>query len=135
MKRNGSWRNGKYRIKDNLFRKTFIWKFVQYTSPITWWKAMCSSTELLKVAAVIWVCLQLLLQLSQSHLHSAERNRLTTARAAKLVYAAHHLTMREDKHQEIQRFTRSSRELYEVDVLFDNCHEEIDNVFRSQRLG
>lgn len=41
-----------YRVKISYSAKPFIWKCVQYTSPITWWKGTFSSTELVK--SICW---------------------------------------------------------------------------------
>ena len=92
-----------FRSKENLFSKSFIWQSVDQCSPISWWNGMCSHTQLSKVATGILNLPPTSASVERSfshhsHIHSAERNRLSTDRAAKLVYVAHHLTLDERLH-------------------------------------
>ena len=87
-----------YQCKGGVFSKPFIWTAVDLTFGPNWWKGLCSSTELSKVAAKI-------LQLpatsaacersfsSYANIHSAKRNRLTNERAAKLVFVSQNLKL------------------------------------------
>lgn len=87
-----------YRSKSNLFSKPFVWSAVHKTSPSSWWNGICCSTQLSHVASNI-------LQLPPSSasversfsrhalVHSARRNRLTTDRAAKLVFIGQNLAL------------------------------------------
>lgn len=95
-----------YRSKTNLFSKPFIWSAVHKTSPSSWWNGICCSTQLSRVASNI-------LQLPSSSasversfsrhalVHSARRNRLTTDRAAKLVFIGQNLALgnMDDAHE------------------------------------
>lgn len=77
---------------------SYFWSAVQKTSPSTWWNGICSSTQLSRVASNI-------LQLPPSSasversfsrhalVHSARRNRLTTDKAAKLVFIGQNLAL------------------------------------------
>lgn len=87
-----------YRSKSNLFSKPFVWSAVHKTSPSSWWNGVCCSTHLSHVASNI-------LQLPPTSasdersfsrhalVHSARRNRLTTDRAAKLVFIGQNLAL------------------------------------------
>lgn len=83
-----------YRCRSGkLFGNNFIWKS-SFHNPVSWWKGLCSSSSLSKVASRI-----LMMPASSaatersfsvySHIHSKKRNRLTNDRAAKLLYVSH----------------------------------------------
>lgn len=42
-----------YKAKEGFWRKPFIWKSIEEISALTWWKGICSSTKLSKVAVRI----------------------------------------------------------------------------------
>ncbi|XP_066979617.1 zinc finger BED domain-containing protein 4-like isoform X2 [Macrobrachium rosenbergii] len=93
-----------FRAKEKLFSKPFIWQSVDQCSPTSWWNGMCSHTQLSKVATGILNLppTSALVERSfsrHSHIHSSDRNCLSTDRAAKLVYVAHHLTLDEKLHR------------------------------------
>ncbi|XP_066947097.1 zinc finger BED domain-containing protein 4-like [Macrobrachium rosenbergii] len=93
-----------FRAKEKLFSKLFIWQSVDQCSPTSWWNGMCSHTQLSKVATGILNLPPTNASVERSfsrhsHIHSSDRNRLSTDRAAKLVYVARHLTLDEKLHQ------------------------------------
>ena len=81
----------------------YIDRIVDYTSPITWWNGMCSSTELSKVASGILSLPPTSASVERacshhSHMRSSDCNRLTTDRAAKLVFIAYNLALEDNEH-------------------------------------
>lgn len=89
-----------YRSKEMLFSKAFVWNVVDHTSPTSWWGGICASLELSKIASNILKLPPTSAAVERSfsrhsNIHSAKRNRLTTERAAKLVYIGHNITLQE----------------------------------------
>lgn len=87
-----------YRSKENFFAKPFVWKSVQKTTPTSWWNGICCSTQLSQVASNILSLPPTSAAVERSFsrhafIHSAKRNRLTTDRAAKLVFIGHNLAL------------------------------------------
>lgn len=83
-----------YKARDGFWRKRFIWEKVEDISPVTWWKGLCSSKNLSKIAVRILTapCTSAATERSFSkhgHIHSKKRNRLTSERAAKLAFASY----------------------------------------------
>lgn len=88
----------KYKVKEELWSKDFLWKAAGKVSASTWWNGLCPSTHLSKVATRI-----LLLPATSAacertfstygNTHTAKRNRLTNERAGKLVYIRHNLKL------------------------------------------
>jgi len=84
-----------YRTKSTgIWGKPFLWKSVERLSPIIWWKGMCGSSELSKVAVRILSCPTSSAATERSFstfgfIHNKRRNRLTTERAGKITYIAH----------------------------------------------
>ena len=72
-------------------------------SLLTWWKRMCSFTELSKAANGVFSLLPTIPSVERSfsrhsQIHSTDRNRLTTDRAAKLVYIAYNLAHKNNEN-------------------------------------
>lgn len=89
-----------YRSNKGLFSKPFVWKAAQQTSPQGWWTGICTSTQLSQVASRVLELPPTSAAVERSFsrhawIHSAKRNRLTTERAAKLVFIAHNLKLSE----------------------------------------
>ena len=87
-----------YRSKSNLFSKQFVWSAVQKTSPSSWWNGICSSTHISHVASNILQLPPTSASVERSFsrhalVHSTRRNRLTTDRAAKLVFIGQNLAL------------------------------------------
>ncbi|XP_053620565.1 uncharacterized protein LOC128681048 [Plodia interpunctella] len=83
-----------YKARDGFWRKRFLWEKVENITPITWWKGLCSSKNLSKIAVRILTapCTSAATERSFSkhgHINSKKRNRLTTERAAKLTFASY----------------------------------------------
>lgn len=88
----------KYKAKDGLWAKDFVWKCAQELDPTTWWKGMCSTSALSKVACAILSMATTSAATERSfstysQIHTKKRNRLTTARAGKIVYISHNLKL------------------------------------------
>ncbi|EFA13029.1 hypothetical protein TcasGA2_TC011495 [Tribolium castaneum] len=81
-----------YRTTTGLFHKEFVWNSLKSQSngkklcPIIWWKGICGTTSLSKVAVAILQCPP---TTAASSVHTLKRNRLTGERAVKLTYFKH----------------------------------------------
>lgn len=87
-----------YKLNEDFFGKEFVKNSVSTVSCIHWWKAICSSTLLSKIAGEI-------LNISPTSaatertfstfgwIHSKIRNRLTTRRAGMITYIAHNIRL------------------------------------------
>ncbi|KAG7308255.1 hypothetical protein JYU34_006934 [Plutella xylostella] len=83
-----------YRAKNGLWSKPFLWKHVAEMDPVVWWKGLCGSKLLSRVAVRILTapCTSAATERSFSthaHIHSHKRNRLTTDRAAKIAFISY----------------------------------------------
>ncbi|CAK1544338.1 unnamed protein product [Leptosia nina] len=83
-----------YRAKEGLWGKSFSWKNVTEMDPVVWWKGLCRSKLLSRVAVRILTapCTSAATESTFSthaHIHSHKRNRLTTDRAAKVAYISY----------------------------------------------
>ena len=85
-----------YRSKSGLWSKPFIWSSRHKIEPLVWWNGMCSgrplsviATKILSLPTTSSACERSFS--TYSHVHTAKRNRLTTARAGKLVYISQNL--------------------------------------------
>lgn len=83
-----------YRAKQGLWGRPFIWKNVAEMDPVVWWRGLCSSKLLSRVAVRLLTapCTSAATERSFSthaHIHSHKRNRLTTDRAAKIAFISY----------------------------------------------
>ncbi|XP_022817532.1 zinc finger BED domain-containing protein RICESLEEPER 2-like [Spodoptera litura] len=83
-----------YRAKQGLWSRPFIWKNVAEMDPVVWWRGLCKSKLLSRVAVRILTapCTSAATERSFSmhaHIHSHKRNRLTTDRAAKIAFISY----------------------------------------------
>ncbi|XP_063222154.1 uncharacterized protein LOC134530835 [Bacillus rossius redtenbacheri] len=83
-----------YRSKEDLWGKKFIWISVETMNPVTWWRGLCGTTALSKVAVRILTAPVTSTATERSFstfswIHSKKRNRLTTSRAGKITYLSH----------------------------------------------
>ncbi|KAL0849218.1 hypothetical protein ABMA28_013551 [Loxostege sticticalis] len=83
-----------YKARDGFWSKRFLWDRVEDIVPVTWWKGLCSSKNLSKIAVRILTspCTSAATERSFSkhgHIHSRKRNRLTAERAAKLTFISY----------------------------------------------
>lgn len=83
-----------YKGRDGLWGKEFTWKAADNVDAVLWWKGICGSSPLSKVALRILTapCTSAATERSFSthgFIHSAKRNRLTTERAAKISFLAY----------------------------------------------
>ncbi|CAH0406001.1 unnamed protein product [Chilo suppressalis] len=93
-----------YKARDGFWRKRFIWVQVENISPVTWWKGLCSSKNLSRIAVRILTapCTSAATERSFSkhgHIHSKKRNRLTTEEAAKLAFASYNWDLLHEYNQ------------------------------------
>ena len=89
-----------YRSNQKIFSKSFIWKAIHHTTPTAWGNGLCGSTSLSKLATGVLYLPPTSAAVERSfskhaNIHSLKRNKLTTDRAAKLVYIAHNLKLTE----------------------------------------
>lgn len=87
-----------YRSKRGLWSKSFIWKSCDKVDPLAWWKGMCSSRPLAKVAVMILSLPSTSAACERSfstygNIQTAKRNRLTIKRASKLVFIQQNLKL------------------------------------------
>ncbi|XP_052752387.1 uncharacterized protein LOC128201000 [Galleria mellonella] len=83
-----------YRAKQGLWSRPFIWKNVAEIDPVVWWRGLCKSKLLNRVAVRILTapCTSAATERSFSthaHIHSHKRNILTTDRAAKIAFISY----------------------------------------------
>lgn len=89
-----------YRSNQKIFSKSYIWTALNHTTPTSWWSGLCGSTQLSKIATGVLNLPPTSASVERSfskhaNIHSLKRNRLTTDRAAKLLYIAHNLKLAE----------------------------------------
>lgn len=89
-----------YRSNQKIFSKSYIWTAIHHTTPTSWWSGLCGSTQLSKLATSVLNLPPTSAAVERSfsqhaNVHSLKRNKLTTDRAAKLVYIAHNLKLTE----------------------------------------
>ena len=116
-----------YRSKEQIFSKPFVWKAVNQTSPTSWWNGICGSTQLSKIAAAVLNLPPTSAAVERSFsrhsfIHSAKRNRLTTERAAKLVFIAQNHCLL-DEQDDLQNPIAGPSESSSLPV--SNANEEI----------
>lgn len=83
-----------YKAKDHFWKNRFIWSQVEETDTLSWWKGICSSTQLHKIAIAILSapCTSAATERTfsaQADIHTNKRNKLTTERAGKITYISH----------------------------------------------
>lgn len=83
-----------YKAKNNLWNKSFLWASVSSTTPVVWWRGLCGTTALSKVAIRILTAPTTSAATERSFstfsfIHSKRRNRLTTERAGKISFLSH----------------------------------------------
>ncbi|CAG4953974.1 unnamed protein product [Parnassius apollo] len=133
----------KYKAKEGLWSKPFIWKAAEKVNPILWWKGICGSSQLSKVAPRVLtaLCTSAATERSfstQGFIHSAKRNRLTSGRAAKITFLSYNWNLL-NKGENINRVysedtvpERSDMEDIDDDMLHDvamegHMHEDIES--------
>lgn len=90
-----------YRARDGIWGKEFTWKATEKVDAVLWWKGICGSSPLSKVALRILTapCTSAATERSFSihgFIHSAKRNRLTTERAAQITSLAYNWNLKEN---------------------------------------
>lgn len=87
-----------YNSKDGFFGKPFLWACSKTTPALTWWKGLCSTQQLCKVALKVLGAPATSAAVERSFskhsfIQSKVRNRLTNTRAEKLVYISSNLKL------------------------------------------
>jgi hypothetical protein len=93
-----------YRAKEGLWSKNFVWSHVGSMNAVTWWKGICGSKLLSKVAIRVLTapCTSAAVERSfsvQSNIHSKKRNRLTSKRASKIAFISYNWNL---QHRHIE---------------------------------
>lgn len=83
-----------YKAREDLWASSFVWSCIQEISPCTWWKSICVTTQLSRIAVRILTapCTSAATERSfstQSFIHSKKRNRLTADNAGKVCFISH----------------------------------------------
>lgn len=106
-----------YKSKEGLFGKDFVWSSLKNgkLSAVTWWKSICATTKLSKVAVEILNCPPSTAATERSfstygNVHTNKRNRLTNERAQKIVYVRQNLNITEQASGSSQYFLESENE-------------------------
>jgi hypothetical protein len=87
-----------YRSKEGFFGKAFVLKSASVTEAAVWWKGVCYSSKLAKVAVSVLSMPPASAATERSLstyniVHTTKRNRLTQERAGNLTYIAHNLKL------------------------------------------
>lgn len=90
-----------YRSLQKIFSKLFVQSAINHTTPTSWWYGLYGSTQLSKLAKAILNLPPPSAAVERSfskhaRVYSLKRNKLTTDRAAKLIYIAHNLKLAEE---------------------------------------
>ncbi|CAG4962640.1 unnamed protein product [Parnassius apollo] len=124
----------KYNGKEGIWSKPFTWKAAEKVNHILWWKGICGSSQLSKVALRVLTtpCTSAATERSfstQGFIHSAKRNRFTSERAAKITFLSYNWNLL-NKGENINRVysedtvpERSDMEDTDDDMLHDAAME------------
>lgn len=89
-----------YKAKSDIFMNEFVWQSLAHKKldPVVWWKSICATTALSKVAVQILNCPASTAATERSfsvygNIHTKLRNRLTNVRASKLVFVKSNLEL------------------------------------------
>ena len=124
-----------YKAKDNFWKNRFIWSQVEETDALSWWKGICSSTKLHKIAVAILSAPYTSAATertfsTQADVHTKKRNKLTTERAGKITYISHNWNLENrpssidtesDFHMDSEPFSPTS----EIDEISCDCNEPV----------
>lgn len=89
-----------YKTREGLWAKPFVWENIKEGAasmdPLLWWKAICNSSTLSKIATVILGLPATSAATERSFstfgaIHTKKRNKLTTKRASMLMHISHNL--------------------------------------------
>ncbi|KAI8126564.1 hypothetical protein CVS40_3364 [Lucilia cuprina] len=80
-----------YTAKENLWARNFVWSNIKDISPSTWWKSICASAELSRIAVRILTAPYTSAATersfsTQSFIHTKKRNRLTADNGGKVCF-------------------------------------------------
>ncbi|KAJ2938743.1 hypothetical protein O0L34_g3356 [Tuta absoluta] len=94
-----------YRAREGLWGKLFTWEAAEQVDAVLWWKGICGSTALSKIALRILTapCTSAATERSfstQGFIHNIKRNRLLTERAAKIAFLSYNWNIKEKKEND-----------------------------------
>lgn len=117
-----------YKAKENFWARQFIWNSVRSIEPIVWWKGICSSTELSKVAVRILSapCTSAATERSfsiQGYIHNNKRNRLSTERAAKISYICYNWNLKHKFNNENIQLDEENEDENIIESFIDELNE------------
>lgn len=120
-----------YKAKEGLFARDFVWDSLKSgkLSAVTWWKSICSTTKLSRVAVEILSCPPTTAATERSfstygNVHTNKRNRLTNERAQKIVYVRQNLNIADGEYA--SSYSSSSLHGSESEHASDSELEDID---------
>lgn len=124
-----------YRSKHKLWSKTFLWSCIRSTSPVSWWRGLCGTTVLSKVAIRILTAPVSSAETERSFktfsfIHHKRRNRLTTERAGKVTYIAHNWKINFECNKSEQPKSTTSNSA-DFEQLSDNEDDSVDPEIQS----
>lgn len=98
-----------YKAREGFWGKRFVWIGIEEINPVVWWKGVCGSTKLSKIAVRILTAPSTSAAVERSfsthgNIHSNKRNRLTTERAAKIAFTSYNWNLLH-KYQNIEELT------------------------------
>ncbi|CAH2108391.1 unnamed protein product [Euphydryas editha] len=125
-----------YKGKEGLWGKAFTWKAAEKVSPTLWWKGICGSSQLSKIALRVLTapCTSAATERTfstQGFIHSAKRNRLTSERAAKITFISHNWNLINNNERETEMKDEDSDENFIVqddDMIRHNYMESVQDL-------
>lgn len=99
-----------YRARVNYWSRRFLWENINDISAVNWWKGICASTALSKVAIQILTapCTSAAVERSfskHSSIHNKKRNRLATDRAAKITFISYNWGLMHNREKDVGDIT------------------------------
>ncbi|XP_052752391.1 uncharacterized protein LOC128201007 [Galleria mellonella] len=123
-----------YKAKENFWARGFVWSSLDSIEPLIWWKGICGSTELSKVAIRILSapCTSAATERSfsiQGYIHNNKRNRLTTERTEKISFICYNWNLKHKAEcEDIQFNEENTLEAFIEQVNEHNSLDEIEPI-------
>ncbi|CAG5011895.1 unnamed protein product [Parnassius apollo] len=117
-----------YKAKENFWVRRFLWSSLDSIELIIWWKGICGSTELSKVAIRILSapCTSAATERSfsiQGYIHNNKRNRLTTERAEKISFICYNWNLKHKHEHENIQFHEENEEENVIEAFIDEVND------------
>ncbi|CAG9790290.1 unnamed protein product [Diatraea saccharalis] len=127
-----------YRGKEGVWSKSFNWKAAEKMSTFLWWKGICGSSQLSKVALRVLTapCTFAATESSfstQAFIHSAKRNRLTSERAAKITFLSYNWNLLHKSKEKKSCFTEGNGE-GSLDKFCDASQDDISRNYMQKDI-